>query len=136
VTTDGFEYLKKTESRYDVIYMDAFLKPSGNTDETGVPLRLKTIQFYKEVQKKLVPDGMVVFNINPHSMIDDDVKNIRDAFPQTYVFQLPNSEGLVVVGSLAERRVELPALLNRAAELDRRFKTTYSYQDMTRSLAR
>jgi len=135
VTTDGFEYLKKTESRYDVIYMDAFLKPSGDTDETGVPLRLKTIRFYKEVQKKLVPDGMVVFNINPHSMIDDDVKNIRDAFPQTYVFQLPNSEGLVVVGSLSERRVELPALLTRAAELDRRFKASFSFQDMVRRLS-
>ena len=61
-----------------------------------MPLRLKTIQFYKEIQKKLAPDGLIVFNLNPHSRIDNDVRNIRDAFPQTYVFRLPNYGGLVL----------------------------------------
>ena len=46
-TQDGFEYFKATEDTYDVIYMDAFLKPSRDTDSTGVPLNLKTIDFYK-----------------------------------------------------------------------------------------
>ena len=135
ITSDGFEYLKKTEKTYDVVYMDAFLKPTDETDETGVPLRLKTIRFYKEIQSKLSPDGLVVFNINPNSGIDDDVKNIRDAFPQTYVFRLPNLGGLVVVGSLSQNAVRPVVLLERAAELDRRFKTRYSFRSMVRRLA-
>jgi spermidine synthase len=130
VTKDGFEYLKNADAKYDVIYMDAFLKPARDTDPTGVPLRLKTVRFYKEIQKKLNPDGLVVYNINPHAHIEDDVKNIRDAFPQTYVFHLPDYGGLVVVGSMAPKRAETQALRVAAAELDRRFRTSFSFRDM------
>jgi spermidine synthase len=135
VTADGMEHLKATQLRYDVIYMDAFLKPSRSTDETGVPLRLKTLQFYKDVQKKLTPEGLVVFNINPHSKMDEDVRTIRDAFPQTYVFRLPQEGGYVVVGSMSEQRLSRNALLTRAGELDRRFRTSYSFRNMAGRLA-
>ncbi len=104
VTQDAFVYLKDTKEKYDVIYMDAFLKPSRNTDETGSLLRLKTLQFYRGLQTKLNPNGMVVYNINPHPRINNDVANIRESFPQTYVYELPNGGGLVVVGSLAKER--------------------------------
>jgi spermidine synthase len=134
-TGDGTEYLKNTRSLYDVIYMDAFLKPSQETDDTGVPMRMKTVQFYKEVQKKLNPDGVVVFNLNPHAGLDDDVKTIREAFPQVYVFGL-NGSGLVVVGSTAEKRVGATALARTAAQLDHRFKATFSFHAMVRRLLR
>jgi spermidine synthase len=134
LTVDGFKYLKETESRYDVIYMDAFLKPSADTDRTGVPLRLKTIDFYKDIQKKLTPDGLVVFNVNPHETVQDDIKNITAAFPQTYVFELPRHGGYVVVGSMSRQRLERNAILAEAAVLDRRFKGSYSYPEMARSL--
>ena len=32
ITADGIQYLEHTDKRYDVIYMDAFLKPSDETD--------------------------------------------------------------------------------------------------------
>ena len=31
-TADAFQYLDTTEARYDVIYMDAYLKPGADTD--------------------------------------------------------------------------------------------------------
>jgi spermidine synthase len=129
ITKDAFDYFKNTEARYDVIYMDAFLKPSGATDETGVPLRLKTIAFYKDLQKKLTPSGMVVFNINPHEKIKEDVKNIKDAFPQAYVFDLPGG-GLVVVGSLVAERMKNEAMINAGNDADWRFKTSFSFRNM------
>jgi spermidine synthase len=134
MTRDAFEYFKKADAKYDVIYMDAFLKPSKDTDTTGVPLRLKTIKFYKEIQKRLNPGGMVVYNINPHPTVEDDVKNIRDAFPQAYVYILPEDGGLVVVGSMAAQRRSRAELQAAAAELNRRFKGSYSYEDMARRL--
>ncbi len=137
VTKDGFDYLRNADSKYDVIYMDAFLKPSADTDSTGVPLRLKTLKFYKEIQSKLTPDGLVVFNINGHPTIDEDVKTIREGFPQTYVFRLPYDSGLVVVGSMSPKRLKLEAVLTAAAEVDRRFKTSYSFrEEMARRLER
>ena len=117
---DGAEYLLNTESKYDVsLWADAFLKPSGKTDDTGVPLRLKTVKFYKEIQKKLTADGVVVFNLNPHPHLDRDVKNIRAAFPQTYVYRLPYREGLVVVGSMNPKQAAAASLLTSGVqELD------------------
>ncbi len=135
VTKDGFEYLKNVDAQYDVIYMDAFLKPSrGNTDDTGVPLQLKTVKFYKDVQKKLRPDGLVVYNINPHEKIQEDVRNIRAAFPQTYLFSLPDYGGLVVVGSMAEKRLPRTEIQKIATELDRRFNATFSFRRMAAQL--
>lgn len=135
ITQDAFEYLKTTESRYDAIYMDAFLKPAAGTDTSGVPLHLKTVQFYKEVQKKLTPSGLVAFNVHAHEKVQEDIKNIRDAFAQTYVFRMPQLNGFVVVGSLAPERMDLKALRAAGEDLDRRFKTSYSFRDMVERLA-
>jgi spermidine synthase len=134
-TADGIAYLKSTDSHYDVIYMDAFLKPSRDTDDTGVPVRMKTVQFYKEVQKKLNPDGVMVFNLNPHAGLDDDVKTIREAFPQVYVFRLEGS-GLVVVASNSEKRIGYPALAKSAAQIDNKIRANFRFQSMVRRLAR
>ncbi|MBM3996023.1 MAG: methyltransferase domain-containing protein, partial [Planctomycetes bacterium] len=43
ITQDAFDLLSNTDQKYDVIYMDAFLKPDAKTDETGTPLKLKTL---------------------------------------------------------------------------------------------
>ncbi|MBM3997855.1 MAG: hypothetical protein FJ303_27495 [Planctomycetes bacterium] len=134
ITEDAFEYFKRTEAKYDVIYMDAFLKPSSKTDSTGVPLRLKTIQFYRDLQKKLTPDGMVVFNINGHDEMESDVKNIRDAFPQAYAFVLPRFGGLVVVGSMTEKRLPFETIVRDSAELDRRFRASFSFELIARTM--
>ena len=66
LVADGFRYLQETDQTYDVIYIDAFLKPSEETDATGKPLSLKTERFYKDMQKHLSQPGVVVFNVNPH----------------------------------------------------------------------
>jgi spermidine synthase len=137
ITQDAFEFFKAAGGeKYDVIYIDAFLKPAADTDVTGVPLKLKTINFYKDMQKKLSPDGMVVFNMNPHDKIDKDVDVIKEAFPQVYAFHLPDYGGLAVVGSMNKERLAPAAILARGAELDRRFKTSYSFKEMASNLAK
>jgi spermidine synthase len=114
--------------------MDAFLKPSAETDSTGVPLRLRTLRFYTEVQKKLTPGGMVVFNLNPQPNLEDDLSVIRKAFPQVYVFRLPELEGAVVVASTAPEREASSTLCSRAEQLDRRFRVSFSFQSMLKDL--
>jgi spermidine synthase len=64
--------------------MDAFLKPSEETDGTGAPLALRTQQFYKQMQEKLKPGGLVAFNLNPHEELADDIRAIAGSFPQIY----------------------------------------------------
>jgi spermidine synthase len=135
MTADAFAYLDTTEKRYDVIYLDAFLKPAPDTDATGVPLRLKTARFYKSMQGKLQPDGLVVFNLNRHGATDADIVTIQNAFPQVYVFRVLDANA-VVVGSLAGARESAAALKARAKEADQRFKANFSFQETLNSLVR
>jgi len=134
ITADALEYLHTTEKRYDVIYIDAFLKPAADTDSTGVPLRLKTSDFYRNMQKKLQPEGLVVFNLNRYAAVNADIQTIRSAFPQVYVFQVPEAN-VVVVGSLAAARESASVLKARAKEADRRFKANFSFQETFKKLA-
>lgn len=119
ITEDAFTYFKRTTHRYDVIYMDAFLKPSESTDSTGVPLRLKRVAFLKSLHARLKGEGLVVFNLNENIETPTDIQNIREAFPSVYVFRVPGSGNLVVVGSLARKKVTNDELRNRALRLDR-----------------
>ena len=134
VTADAFRFLDETKKRYDVIYMDAFLKPAPDTDPTGVPLRMKTIEFYKQVQGKLKPDGLVVFNVNVHDGMADDIKTIRGAFAQVYPFRVLNVN-VVVVASTAKARETTSVLKTRARQLDRRFKASFSFSQLLKQLA-
>jgi spermidine synthase len=135
-TADGLKFIADSKTPYDVIYMDAFLKPSAETDGTGAPLSLRTKQFYEQLQTKLRPGGVVVFNLNPHPGLIDDIRGIQGAFPQTYVFPLTRFGGAVVVGSTTSERVELADLVSRGRELNRRFKTDLSFQEMAKRLYR
>lgn len=135
LTKDAFDYLKNAEARYDVIYMDAFLKPAAGTDDNGVPAHLKTVEFYKLIQKKLTADGLVVYNVHPHDKAQDDLKNIRDAFPQSYVFRLPQFRGFVAVGTLKQQRAGIRELRGLGGDLDARFQASFSFRDMAERLA-
>ena len=131
-TADGLKFIDETANTYDVIYIDAFLKPSADTDATGVPLVLRTRQFYEQMQTRLKPGGVVAFNINPHAGVREDIQAIAAAFPQAYEFSLPRSQGTVVVASTEAQRVEVTELITRAGRLEPRFKGLVHFKEMAR----
>src|SRR5208282_98603 len=106
ITEDAFKYFETNQNRYDVIYMDAFLKPSEMTDATGQPLNLKTIAFYKSLRGHLGPEGVVVINLNVHPRTNDDLATVRGAFPQVYTFRSATAN-LIVVGTWDKTRIAL-----------------------------
>lgn len=135
ITEDAFLYFKSNKTRYDVIYMDAFLKPSEKTDATGQPLRLKTIEFYKGLREHLTPDGVVVINLNIHQGTNDDLAMIRSVYPQTYTFRA-STPNMIVVCTWDKTRATAAALHEKAKELDRRFKATFTFQSVLQTLGR
>lgn len=132
VAADGLQFIADATKQYDVIYMDAFLKPSADTDATGVPLALRTQQFYQQMQTKLKPGGVAAFNINPHPQMQDDLQAIAAAFPQMYEFPLSRRDGTVVLASTDPVRVTRTAMFERARVLDPRFTTSINFQEMAR----
>ncbi|MGO9108354.1 MAG: fused MFS/spermidine synthase [Thermoguttaceae bacterium] len=129
ITEDAFTYFKTNQTRYDVIYMDAFLKPSEATDATGQPLNLKTIAFYTGLREHLTPDGVVVINLNIHQRTNDDLAAIRRAYPQAYTFRA-STPNMIVVCTWDKTRFAAAALREKAKELDRRFKATFTFQSV------
>ena len=115
--------------------MDAFLRPLTDTDPTGKPLAMKTEQFYKEVQNRLTAGGLVVFNVNPHQEVDADLRAIRDAFGQTYVFRTADTN-LIVLASLSTTREELPALRAGRSNSTAASRPTFSFQEILKTLAK
>jgi spermidine synthase len=135
ITADGFRYLQETENRYDVIYMDAFLKPAAETDATGLPLRMKTEQFYAALQRKLKPEGLVVFNLNRHKGVEADLRAIGEAFRQSYVFRPPSGNMVVVATTSTTGPLPMSLLHARARETDQRLKPTFSFVELLGWLA-
>ena len=127
VIADAFVFLKETKHKYDVIYMDAFLKPAADTDQSGVPQRLKTIEFFRSIQTKLTPQGLVVFNLNINDDTPKDIATIEQAFATTSVFTCA-SKNLAVVALREEVDVSEAQLLRTAKELDARFKANFSFE--------
>ncbi len=135
-TADGLAFLKEAKEKYDVIYMDAFLRPSGGTDKTGVPLHLKTEAFYQQVKARLNPDGVVVFNLNPHPAVQQDIRNIRRSFRNAYTFRLQGYEGFVVVASTADKPLTRAEIEVAANKLDARFRAPFQFRPMAERLSR
>ena len=127
---DGFEFLDDPPAVYDIIYMDAFLKPSEDTDGSGTHLRLKTRAFIEGLKQRIHPEGLIVFNVNEL----EDLPLLRDVFEQTYVFQLA-SPGAVAVGTSASERLSQEQLIDLGRQLDQRFETNFSFETMAQRLA-
>jgi spermidine synthase len=115
ITRDGFEQLRDPQvGQYDVIYMDAFLQPSGETDSTGAPLRLKTIAFLREVRERLNPEGALIINLNEHPQLRRDVRSLQEAFPALLLWRVPQTGNLIAVGFNSAERPSTRLLFERA----------------------
>lgn len=132
-TGDGFAYLEAATETYDTVYMDAFLKPSNNTDSTGVPLRMQTVRFYEGIQSHLTETGNVIFNLNHGEELVENIEAIRSAFPQTYIFRVMGAGNTIVVGSMNSERVEQSELIERGNRLDALFNASFSFADLARN---
>lgn len=119
-TADAVKFVESTTDRYDLILMDAFLRPSGDTDTVGVPTRLKTLEFLGRLKQALNPGGIVAFNINEHDTMTDDIAAVRTAFGNAAVYRCPPSDNKVVIA--AEGAVPSDNdLRSRFGDLDARF---------------
>jgi spermidine synthase len=133
-TEDAFKHLATSTETYDVIYMDAFLKPSGDTDQTGVPLRMKTAKFLKDLQKNISPGGLVVFNLNEHESLEQDIDTIRSSFARVYRFPAKHAGNYIVVGHTVKKPLTRDELVATAKTLDERKLATFSFRELAELL--
>jgi spermidine synthase len=128
-TADAVKFVESTTDRYDLILMDAFLRPSGDTDTTGVPTRLKTLAFLGRLKQALAPGGVVAFNVNEHASMADDIASVATAFGKVAVYRCPPSDNKVVIATEGVMATD-DEVRGRVEALDARFGGALSFAEV------
>ncbi len=131
VTADAVAFIEAIDEPYDVIFMDAFLRPSGDTDGTGVPTRLKTVAFLGRVKAALAPGGVVAFNINQHAGVADDIAAVSEVFGPVAIYGAAPADNDVVIAMSGAMAADAD-LTARTGALDQRFAGSLSFADILR----
>ena len=99
--------------------MRSIWKPAVNAGLEEVTQRLKTEAFLRSLHAHLKPEGLVAFNlIERDPSTPSDIDGIRAAFPSTYLFDVPESGNLVIIGTLNETSLTKERLFSGARELE------------------
>ncbi len=128
-TADAVAFVESTTDRYDLILMDAFLRPSSGTDATGVPSGLKTLAFLGRLKQVLTPGGVVAFNVNEHDQVADDIAAVVTAFGHAEVYRCPPSNNKVVIAGESGLAPD-DDVRARIGALDARFGGALSFAGM------
>jgi spermidine synthase len=131
-TTDAVKFIASTADRYDVILMDAFLRPSNDTDATGVPSHLKTQEFLDRLKQALAPGGVVAFNVNEHERMAEDIAAVKAVFGAVAIYNCPPAENKVVIATEGAMPAD-DELRARIKALDARFGGALSFEDVLRN---
>ena len=126
ITEDGFVFLRQPHTPYDVIYLDAFLQPTEETDSTGSPLKLKTLAFLKEIQSQLTDQGVVVVNMNEHPELRRDISTFRAAFAHSLVWKVPQTGNWIALGFKSTPVESSTALSQHAREIERSLELPFN----------
>jgi len=131
-TADAVAFVESTTDRYDLILMDAFLRPSSGTDATGVPTGLKTIAFLGRLKQALAPGGVVAFNVNEHASMAGDIAAVAAAFGHAVTYRSPPSDNKVVIATEGGVATD-DEVRARIAGLDARFGGALSFADVLKN---
>ena len=131
-TADAVAFIESTTDRYDLILMDAFLRPSSDTDATGVPTGLKTLAFLNRLKQTLATGGVVAFNVNEHASMADDIAAVATAFGRAAVYHCPPTDNKVVIAAEGALATD-DELRARVAALDARFDGALSLAEVLRN---
>ena len=96
---DGRRFVRETDARYDLIFLDAY-----NSDT--IPFHLTTREFYRELTARLAPGGIVVSNIigtlrGPQSAFFRAMyRTLAETFPAVHVIPTYDLSGGFVLGEI------------------------------------
>jgi spermidine synthase len=131
-TADAVAFVEAATDRYDLILMDAFLRPSDGTDATGVPTALKTLAFLGRLKRTLAPGGVIAFNVNEHDRMADDIAAVATAFGHAVVYRCPPSNNKVVIATEGGPATD-DEVRARISALDARFGGALSFAELLKN---
>ena len=130
INDDIYTYLNRVNDLYEIIFMDAFLKPSKTTDETGISFKLKEKNFYNSLKNHLTKNGMVVFNINQHLDFQKDIHSIQENFENLYIVNRKSSGNYIVIASTNPTKISNLDMESMAQWIDLDRSPNYSFREL------
>lgn len=119
---DGRRFIQETDAKYDLIFLDAY-----NSDT--IPFHLTTREFYREVEQRLAPGGIVASNIigtlrGPQSAFFRSMyRTLGEVFPTLYTIPVYDPSwvigdiNIIVLATRDKERLTRGDLVARAGRL-------------------
>jgi spermidine synthase len=110
---DGRMFLKRTANRYDMIFLDAYRGEH-------IPFHLTTVEFLREVKRKLRDGGVVISNIlskSNNKYFWSMIKTYKEEFESLYVFKGEDSGNFIFVAAVNDIQMEKDVFLTRAEKI-------------------
>ena len=86
IAGDGRLYLALNQESFDVILLDAYRPPY-------IPFHLVTVEFFRLVQQRLTPDGVVAVNVirtaTDRGLVNAVAHTMKHVFPAVYIIDEP-----------------------------------------------
>jgi spermidine synthase len=121
---DGRIYLRRSMHTYDIVFLDAYRGPF-------VPFHLLTKEFFLLIKSRLGPNGVVVQNVEPTTMLlDSALVTIKSVFPNVDVYQ---ADGNIVLIGYSGAPLSVEVLKKRAEIFNQRFHPLYDMVDLLAS---
>jgi spermidine synthase len=90
---DGRQFLKRSQERYDQIWLDAF-----NSDY--IPAHMTTKEFLTLAKSRLTKGGIVIQNLfSGNNLYDAQITTFRTVFAKVFVFEGQRSGSAIIVAS-------------------------------------
>lgn len=110
---DGRMYIKRTAKKYDMIFLDAYRGEH-------IPFHLTTVEFLRELKKKLKDGGVVVSNVlskSNNKYFWAMVKTYQEEFESLYLFKGKEEGNFIFVATVNKFPLETSAMLTRAGKI-------------------
>lgn len=123
IVSDGRVFLRRSEKKYDVILMDAYVRSRYGS---FIPYHLVTQEFFKLADEHLTTNGVVAYNVIGTlqgwraDILGAVYKTMKSVFPQVYLFPATDSMNVVLIGTKSPGKVMPLQALHRAGDLARR----------------
>lgn len=112
-TLDGRVYIKRTPNKYDMIFLDAYRGEN-------IPFHLTTVEFLRELKRKLKAGGVVVSNIlskSNNKYFWSMIKTYKEEFESLYLFKGEESGNFIFIAAVDDVHMENDAFLARAGKI-------------------
>lgn len=112
---DGRIFLRKTEQRYDLIFLDTF-------NAEGVPFHLTTLEFLTLVKSRLTNTGCFISHFwgdTANRLFSANIRTHQEVFANVYMLNAERSGDFILLAPAGQKTFSKPAIVTSAQQLMR-----------------